>query len=70
MSEKSFEEAMTQLESIVEELEKGEMSLEDTLKKFELGMQCSKVCTDRLNKAEQKLKKLVKTDDGFQLEIM
>jgi len=46
------------------------LPLEETIKKFEDGMELSKFCTDKLNQAEQKLKKLVKTEDGFQLEIM
>ncbi len=70
MPEKTFEQAMEQLESIVEEMEQGELSLEETLDKFEKGMECSKICSDKLNKAEKKLKKLVKTDNGFQLEIL
>ncbi len=70
MPEKSFEQAITELEKIVAELEKGEFSLEDSIKKFEKGMKLSKLCNDKLNQVEQKMKKLVKTDDGFQLEIM
>ena len=70
MPEKTFEQAMEQLETIVEELEQGELSLEETLQKFEQGMECSKICSEKLNKAEQKLKKLVKTENGFQLEVL
>jgi exodeoxyribonuclease VII small subunit len=70
MAEKTFEQAISELEKIVEELEQGELSLEDSIKKFEKGMKLSKLCNDKLNQVEQKLKKLVKTEDGFQLEIM
>jgi exodeoxyribonuclease VII small subunit len=70
MVNKTFEQAIEKLEKIVEELEQGDLTLEETLKKFEEGMELSKFCTDKLNQAEQKLKKLVKTEDGFQLEIM
>ncbi len=70
MATKTFEQAIEKLETIVEELEQGDLTLEETLKKFEEGMELSKFCTDKLNQAEQRLKKLVKTDDGFQLEIM
>jgi len=70
MATKTFEQAIEKLEAIVDELEQGELPLEETLKKFEEGMELSKFCTDKLNQAEQKLKKLVKTEDGFQLETM
>ena len=70
MAEKTFEQAMEQLESIVENLEDGALSLDDTLKQFEQGMKLAKTCNEKLNKAEQKLKKLVKTESGIQLEIM
>lgn len=70
MAEKSFEQAIEELEKIVEELEQGDLSLEDTISKFEQGMKLSKLCSDKLNRVEQKLKKLVNTEDGFQLEMM
>lgn len=70
MSTQNFEQAMIRLEEIVQELEQTELSLDDSLKIFEEGMKLSKFCYDKLNKAEQKLKKLVKTDEGFQLELM
>jgi exodeoxyribonuclease VII small subunit len=70
MATKTFEQAIEKLEAIVNELEQGDLTLEETLKKFEEGMELSKFCTDKLNQAEQKLKKLVKTEDGFQLEIL
>ena len=70
MAEKTFEQAITELESIVAELEQGDISLEESIKKFEKGMKLSKICNDKLNQLEQKMKKLVKTEDGFQLEIM
>lgn len=70
MAAKTFEQAIEKLEAIVEELEQGDLTLEETIKKFEEGMELSKFCTDKLNQAEQKLKKLVKTEDVFQLEIL
>jgi len=70
MPQKTFEHAIEKLEAIVDELEQGDLTLEETIKKFEDGMELSKFCTDKLNQAEQKLKKLVKTEDGFQLEIL
>ncbi len=70
MPQKTFEQAIKKLEAIVDELEQGDLPLEETIKKFEEGMELSKFCTEKLNQAEQKLKKLVKTEDGFQLEII
>ena len=70
MATKTFEQAIEKLEAIVDDLEQGDLTLEETLKKFEEGMELSKFCTDKLNQAEQKLKKLVKTEDGFQLKIV
>jgi len=62
--ERSFEEGYKQLESIVEALEKGELTLEESLKKFEEGMELVKMCSLKLNNAEARLKELVETEDG------
>ena len=70
MSTKKFEQAMSRLEEIVQQLEQQDISLEDSLKIFEEGMELSTFCYEKLNQAEQKLKKLVKKEDGFQLELM
>jgi exodeoxyribonuclease VII small subunit len=55
----SFEEAMKKLEKIVEELDKGEFSLEESLKKFEEGMKLGQTCKSILEKAEFRVRKLV-----------
>jgi len=70
VAEKTFEETLEKLEKIVEDLERGDLPLEETLKKYEEGMKYSRFCMDKLNQAEQKLKKLVKTENGFQLDIL
>ena len=70
MATRTFEQAIEKLEAIVTELEQGDLTLEQTIKKFEEGMELSKFCTEKLNQAEQKLKILVKTEDGFQLEVL
>ena len=56
---KSFEEQMEQLEKIVAELEKGELSLEDSVSKFEEGIKISKECNRTLEEAEKKITILV-----------
>jgi exodeoxyribonuclease VII small subunit len=62
--DKSFEEAINQLERVVVELEEGELSLEEALKKFEEGIELSRFCTHKLTQAEEKVKKLIKTTRG------
>ena len=66
MCEQNFEQAMEKLEKIVAELEAGELSLDEMVKKFEQGMKLVDFCSEKLNQVEQKLKKLVKTEDGFE----
>ena len=59
---KSFEEQMEKLEQIVEELEKGNLNLDDSVAKFEEGMQISKECNKMLEEAEKKITILVNKD--------
>ncbi len=68
MEEKSFEENMEQLENIVTELEKGELNLEESVKKFEQGINISKKCNDILEKAEKKITILLRQDDEIKEE--
>ncbi|MBN2012177.1 exodeoxyribonuclease VII small subunit [candidate division KSB1 bacterium] len=70
MPKQKFEAAMQRLEEIVEEMEQGELSLEESLKIFDEGMELSRFCYDKLNQAEQQLKRIVKKDEGFQLELI
>lgn len=59
-----FEKAMEKLEKIVEDLETGNLSLEDALKKYEEGVKLSRVCQDRLTSAEKKVEILSRALDG------
>ncbi len=68
MEEKSFEENMEQLEKIVTELEKGDLNLDESVKKFEQGMKISKKCNDILEKAEKKITILLKQENGIKEE--
>ncbi len=54
-----FEQSLKQLESLVVEMEKGELSLEDSLKAFETGIQLTRECQTRLTEAEQKVQLLL-----------
>ena len=62
--EKSFEEQMEELESIVQELENGKLNLDDSVEKFEKGIKISKQCNKILQEAEKKITMLVNTKDG------
>lgn len=65
MSEEiKFEKAMERLEKIVEDLESGNIALEDALKKYEEGVKLSRICQQRLSQAEKKIEVLTKSLDG------
>lgn len=57
-----FEKSMAELEEIVMQLEKGELSLEDSLKQFEKGITLARKCQEVLNQAEQKIELLAMSD--------
>jgi exodeoxyribonuclease VII small subunit len=59
-----FEQAMARLETIVEELERGELPLDESLKIFEEGIRLSKTCLKMLSEAERKVEILVQDRDG------
>jgi exodeoxyribonuclease VII small subunit len=60
----SFETALTKLETIVESMESGEVSLAELLAKFEEGNKLLKHCEARLKEAELKIEQLKKERDG------
>lgn len=57
--EKTFEESLTELEEIVQRLERGDVPLEEALAAFQEGMALSKQCQDTLQKAEKTLTKVM-----------
>lgn len=61
-----FEENLNQLEQIVEKMESGNLSLEESLKAFEKGVALSKACHEKLQQAEEKVKLLLGVDDDGQ----
>ena len=63
-SKLSFENALTQLETVVEAMESGDVPLAELLAKFEQGTQLLKVCETRLKDAELKIEILKKQKDG------
>lgn len=65
----NFEESLKQLESIVSQLERGDLPLEESIKLFEDGIRLSAVCKQELDNAEGKVQILLKQRDGtFQPE--
>ena len=60
----SFEESLKKLEGIVDRLEKGDLSLEESLKLFEEGIGLSSACKQELEAAEGKVQMLIKQRDG------
>ncbi|MBD7935910.1 MULTISPECIES: exodeoxyribonuclease VII small subunit [Cytobacillus] len=59
----TFEEAMEQLEQIVEKLEEGDVPLEEAISIYKNGMELSKLCHDKLKNVEEQLTEII-TDDG------
>ena len=60
----AFDVALKKLESIVEGLENGDLSLEEALKKYEEGVKMADICSKRLSEAEKKIEILMKTNAG------
>lgn len=64
--ENNFEEKIEELENLVLELEKGELNLDDSVKKFEQGMKISKECNDILEKAEKRISILLEKNSNIE----
>jgi len=60
----SFEESITKLEKIVKELEDENISLEESMEKFGMGIKLSSNCLKKLNEAEGKIEELTRSEDG------
>lgn len=61
---KTFETALKELEDIVRQMESGELTLENAVKKYESGMKQSKYCLDLLDKTEKRISVLTKDSAG------
>jgi len=68
MKELKFEEAMKELETIANDLEKGDLNLEESVAKFEEGMKLSKQCNDMIQKAEKRITILLQKDEKLEEE--
>ena len=60
----SFEEQLAALEKVVEQLERGELTLEDSVRLFEEGVRLSKACKGELDTAEGRIELLVEGSSG------
>jgi exodeoxyribonuclease VII small subunit len=63
-AEPTFEQALSQLEQIVQKLEKGELPLEDSLRLYEEGIRLSRLCHAKLEEAEGRIEVLLKDARG------
>lgn len=63
-----FEQALAELEALVEKMEQGDLSLEESLQSFERGIQLTRSCQQALQEAEQKVQVLLEKDGGEQLQ--
>jgi exodeoxyribonuclease VII small subunit len=60
----SFEDALKRLEEIVQQMESGDLTLEESLGLFEEGVRLTRVCSQRLDEAEKKIELLTKDEQG------
>jgi len=60
----NFEDSINELENIIRQLEAGDLSLEETLEKYESGLKYSTYCQEFLDKTEKKISILVQDDNG------
>jgi exodeoxyribonuclease VII small subunit len=63
-TEQNFEQALAELEEVVEQLESGALPLDDSLAAFEKGVGLVKFCNQKLNEVEKKVELLLKDKDG------
>ncbi len=64
----NFEKTLADLEQLVDMMEKGDLSLEESLKHFERGIQLTKTCQQVLHEAEQKVSLLLDKNGQSELE--
>lgn len=64
LGKKKFEKALEELEKVVEQIETGDLSLEDSLAAFEEGVKLVKFCNQKLTEVERKIELLVNDKEG------
>ena len=65
ISEMTFEQAMSELERIVTQLERGDVPLEDSISLYEKGAELKKRCETKLKEAEQKVAAITLDEEGL-----
>lgn len=68
MGKKTFEQSLSQLEKIVQELEDGDLPLEKAIKKFEEGIRLSKLCGQKLDQTEKRINLLMQNGNNGHTE--
>lgn len=66
--ESTFEQSLKELEQVVGELEKGDLTLDKAIENFEKGIGLAKACSKKLDEAEKKINILVKKEDKIEEE--
>jgi exodeoxyribonuclease VII small subunit len=69
VGEPTFEEALSQLGTLVARLEAGDLPLEEALRAFEEGVRLTRLCTERLEDAERRVRLLTRTPEGTEQEV-
>ncbi|MGP8319377.1 MAG: exodeoxyribonuclease VII small subunit [Methanosarcinaceae archaeon] len=64
----TFEQSLEELETLVEKLEHGQLTLDESLGTFENGMELARVCTQKLTRAERKIEQLIKENGELKTE--
>ncbi len=64
----NFEKSIEEIEKIAEELESGKLNLDESIKKFEEGMNLSKKCSEYLENAEKKITMIINDGDSIKEE--
>ena len=68
MAKQTFEESLERLEEITREMERGDLSLESSLKKFDEGMKLAEFCGKRLDDAQKRIDILINKDGVLTVE--
>ena len=64
----SFEYSLDELESLVDKLERGQLTLDQSLETFERGMRLARVCNKKLSEAQRKIEILVEDEGRLRVE--
>ena len=64
----TVEQSLEELETLVDKLERGQLTLDESLDTFETGMKLARVCTQKLTKSERKIEKLIEKNGELRTE--